>query len=245
MEQDNDLKYFVGLENVQHLLAVYGIEDCEPSGLNHVAMLTSEPHTLSKIINVGFATALKTSKVRTSKENFDEYEELIDTHNMYNFLKSCMGSEITLNGTRQGLSEGGKYTIKISSTLLLNKILSQLEGVVSNTSEADLIVASSINEKDQSFQEALGEYGWKIAYYCFAGYDCESLFHGKKYKSKLYSLIYDLLFLVFKDRLPCGNDNLTNEGYDNGGYKKYEQVRDWIDKSFLRKYPALKDLTNL
>lgn len=245
MEQDNDLKYFVGLENVQHLLAVYGIEDCEPSGLNHFAMLTTEPHTLSKIINVGFATALKTYKMRTSKENFDEYEELIDTHNMYDFLKSCMGSEITLRGTRQGLSEGGKYTIKISSTLLLNKILSQLEGVVSNTSETDLILASSINEKDQSFQETLGEYCWKIAYYCFAGYDCESLFHGKKYKSKLYSLIYDLLFLVFKYRLPSSDDKLDVEGYDVGGYSKYEHVRDWIEKSFLRKYPELKDLKTL
>ena len=115
MEQDNDLKYFMRVEQVQHLLAVYGIEDCEPSGKNPYLLATTEPHTLSKIIHVGLGSVLRTQDLAFSKEVHDEYEELLEVMQLHDFLKSCLGSKITINGTitQQGQSKGFNSEILI------------------------------------------------------------------------------------------------------------------------------------
>lgn len=235
MEQDNDLKYFVGLENVQHLLAVYGIEDCEPSGANPYLLATTEPHSLSKIINVGLGRVLKTQNLAFSKEMHDEYEELLESKVMYDFLKSCLGKEITLKEQKQSTQQGKKIIpkqITIRNKKLQNRLLSALEYVLSGANDVDLLIAKNI-DNNPSMNEELGFYAWWIIKHCFAGYDFQSLFDNKKYKSRLYSFIYDLFFkagLVFRD-------DCKHEGYENGGREKWQQVKDWIEKSFLRKTP--------
>ena len=235
MEQSKDLKYIVGVEQVQHLLAVYGIDDCEPSGDNHLAIITTSPHTLSKIINVGFARVVNTQKMAFSKENHDEYEELLESKVMYDFLKSCLGKEITLKEQKQSTQQGKKIIpkqITIRNKKLQNRLLSALEYVLSGANDVDLLIAKNI-DNNPSMNEELGFYAWWIIKHCFAGYDFQSLFDNKKYKSRLYSFIYDLFFkagLVFRD-------DCKHEGYENGGREKWQQVKDWIEKSFLRKTP--------
>lgn len=243
MEQDNDLKYYVGLDKIQHLLAVYGIEDCEPSGNNHLAIITTSPHTLSKIINVGFASLVKTHHMAYFQEFHDEYEELLEAKKLHSFLKSCLGKEITLKekkqNTQQGKAEIIPQGITIKSKTLQNKLLSTLEEFLESASEVDVLIAQNIDSLEPSFAQKMGFFAWWIEKHCFAGFDIESLI-GHKYdnggQGRLYSFIFDLFvqanIIQTKEK---------NEGYKkNGGSDKAKTIRDWINKCFLRITPVQK-----
>ncbi len=191
MEQDNDLKYFMRVKQVQHLLAVYGIEDCEPSGENPYLLATTEPHTLSKIIHVGLGSVLRTQDLAFSKEVHDEYEELLEVMQLHDFLKSCLGSKITINGTitQQGQSKGFNSEITLRNTLLQNRILSMLDKINSNASEIDKLLAKNINNKEPLRNEKLGFFAWHCINRVFKGFEFE-----KVTKTKRNALIYDLMF---------------------------------------------------
>lgn len=240
MEENKDLKYYVGLECIQHLLDVYSIEDCEPSGRNFIKLITTAPHTLSKIINVGFASARYTADLASNKEYHDECEALHEAKKMHDFLKSCIHNDITLKGSRQKSHHSEVLVtpprITIGSILLKEGLLHFLEGLLNSVSDTEMLQASrTINRKDASMNEKLGYIAWFIIKQCFAGYELEVLLGGKKYKARLYSFIYDLFLkagLVYRD-------DCKHEGYEHGGWEKWLQVRDWIEKGFLRNNPNL------
>lgn len=230
MEESNDLKYFVGLEIVQHLLAVYGIKDCEPSGDNHLAIITTSPHTLSKIINVGFTSVAKTQHIAYLQEYHDEYEELLEAKKLHNFLRSNLGKEITLKERVQKIQQSKPKKISqgtiIKSKMLQNKLLSILEDLLKSANDTDLLIAQNIDRIEPSPNEKLGFLAWWIEKNCFAGFDLESLI-GHKYENggqgRLYSFIFDLFY---KANLVV-SDHLNNEGYNNGGRDKAQLIIRW------------------
>ena len=192
MEQSNDLKYYVGLDKVKKLLALYGIEDCEPSEFNHFAMLTTEPHTLSKIINVGFASALKTHNMVFSEESKKEHEELCETLQLYDFFESCLGKSIVLKEKTENQHSGQPQKfpnkILIKSTSLQHRILAFLEETLSQRDDAEIYLAKNFNIKEPLSTEQLGYYAKHILNNLFCGFD----FVGDITKTKLYSFIYDI-----------------------------------------------------
>ncbi len=204
MKESNDLKYYLGLDKIQHLLAVYGIEDCEPSGLNHFALFTTEPHTLSKIINVGFASALKTHNLVYSEESIKEHEELREIIQLHDFLKSCLGKDIELKEKikNQHSEYAKKFPNKmlLNSTLLQGRILSHLEEILSQKDDAEIFLAKNFNINKPLWTEQMGYYAWHILNNVFCGFN----FFGDNdmTKTKIYSFIYDLFIeanLVIND----------------------------------------------
>ena len=208
MEQDNDLKYFVGLENVQHLLAVYGIEDCEPSGANPYLLATTEPHTLSKIINVGFASVLRTHNLVYSEEAIKEHEELCEMIQLHDFLKSCLGKDVEMKEKvekqKTGQTKIFPHKMLLKSTLLQGRILSLLEEILSERDDAEIYLAKNFNIKEPLWTEQMGYYAWHIINNVFCGFDFVG--DDDMTKTKIYSFIYDIFLeadLVINDY--CNN----------------------------------------
>lgn len=192
MEKDNN-KYFLGVDSIKELLAIYSIEDTKPSGTNPYFSATTGSDTLSNIINVGFSSVLRAQDIFFSKERHDEYEELLEVMRLHDFLKSCFGSEITIKGTitQQGETKGFESTIKLKNTLLQNRILSTLEIINKNATETDKLIAKNINNKEPLESEKLGFFAWHCINRVFIGFDFE-----KMKTTKRNSLIYDLMRLA-------------------------------------------------
>ena len=207
MEQSKDLKYIVSVEQVQHLLAVYGIED--------------NSKKLSQIISKWLDTILNIHKMANSLEVYDTYEELLQAKQLQHLLESCLGDDITIKAK-------GFPNIKLTSKNLKNRILSLLEVVLCDITEIDIIIADNyLNIKHTpSNNQQLGFYATSLLNHTFKGSKITSLT-----KSEQYSLIYDLLFIAGK----ASRDDCKHEGFKNGGREKFLQVQDWI-KAFKNYY---------
>lgn len=207
MEQSNDLKNIVSVEQVQHLLAVYGIED--------------EPRNLSQKISKWLDTMLNIDKMANSLEVHATYEELLQAKQLQHLLESCLSDDITIKAK-------GFPNIKITSKNLKNRILSLLESVLLDTTEIDMIIAQSHFKNTPSNNQQLGFYATSLLSHIFKDSNITSLT-----KSEQYSLIYDILFKAIPNKV--FRDDCKHEGYNNGGREKYLLVQDWI-KAFKNYY---------
>ena len=198
MEQGNDLKYIVSVEQVQQLLAVYGIED--------------DSKSLSQKISKWLDTLLNTHKRLNLLEVHATYEELLQAKQLQHLLKSCLNDDITIKAK-------GFPNIKLTSKSLKNRFLSLLEGVLCDTTEIDMIIAQSHFKNTPSNNQQLGFYATSLLSHTFKDSDITSLT-----KSEQYSLIYDLLFKAGE----AYRDDCKHEGFKNGGREKFLQVQDWI-----------------